>query len=218
MVRVVAPDRISAPRGLSTRPLPRPRPSHFELWDRTDHPPRSRELVINVVPHGDSTARGAAEEYRIGVGRELTISGPLVLRIYAGALLLALFSVAFLDGQSSIAGHCTAHSSALCSSRLHKFSCLCSSLFDPSSSRPRDCATDFIRVSYSCPPSIGLCTTNRLSTTSPSADNPMELCWRRTELKLPRGVSAKQCRRKKRNWKNEKERERGNGRKLRKNI
>ncbi|KAL3077010.1 hypothetical protein niasHT_035844 [Heterodera trifolii] len=132
LIRVVAPDRISAPRGLSTRPLPRPRPSHFALWNRTDHPPRSRELVINVVPHDDSTARGAAEEYRIGVGRELTISGPLVLRIYAGALLLALFSFVFVEGQSLHAGPCSASSFALCSPRQHKISCLSSSLFGPS--------------------------------------------------------------------------------------
>ncbi|KAL3113837.1 hypothetical protein niasHT_011512 [Heterodera trifolii] len=41
------------------------------------------------------------------------------------------------------------------------------SLFDPSS--PRVCTADFVRTAESCPPTIGLCMTDRMPTTSPTA-------------------------------------------------
>ncbi|KAL3070873.1 hypothetical protein niasHT_031208 [Heterodera trifolii] len=89
VIRVVSPDRISAPRRLATHPLPRPRPSHFRLFERLPHSAMPGHLFVNLstddVPIGEP---GIVR--RLSRGQTLTIHGPITLRVYPALSLFVL--------------------------------------------------------------------------------------------------------------------------------
>ncbi|KAL3109471.1 hypothetical protein niasHT_012366 [Heterodera trifolii] len=102
-IRVVSPDRVSAPRRLATHPLPRPRPSHFRLFDRFPHSAMPGHLFVNLstddVPIGEPGI-----ERRLSRGQTLAIHGPITLHVYPALLLVCilLFLATFVTSTNQL--------------------------------------------------------------------------------------------------------------------